>query len=1172
MEAGAERALTPEQESAVARRGQPLLVSAGAGSGKTSVLVERFVRGVCEDGLAPARILAITFTDRAAAELRERVRARLLALHRRDAARDTEAAFVCTFHGFCTRLLRSHPLLAGLDPQFQILDEALAADLRERAFALALRDFFAGERAAAIDLVAAYGADRVRAMLWRTFAELRSRGIRRPRLPDPAARDPDALGAGAGAETGAAASARADGDARRACALLDELLARFGERYDELKRARAGVDFDDLELEALALLEGQPRVRERWAERFSAVLVDEFQDTNPRQLRILAAIERDNLFTVGDELQSIYGFRDADVRLFRRRRDELEPRGASLRLSGNFRSRAVVLAAVNAAFGVRLGDRYMPLVAVGAPGAHNGSAAAPAGEPEVELLLTSREGWNGDGQTEETPSAYASAQVVRWREAEAQALAASVAELIGSGEARAGEVAVLLRALGDIDVYERALADRGVHTLASAGAFWRRQEVNDLVTYMRALANPLDELSLYGALAGPLASLSSDALASIARTAAAAAEPVWSVVADAGESESAAHLDPAEQQRLAAFAQWLSRERADAAQRGTSAVIERALQTHAYQRWLQSSGDVSRRLANVHKLQRLARRFEAAQGRDLRAFLDHVALQERSAGGGEADAPVAGAAPGAVRLMSVHAAKGLEFDVVCVADLGRALNLSVPDLLVEDDHVGLRLARLDGSEPEPALDYARLSEQRKLAQAEEEERILYVAMTRARERLLLSGAVSFERWPEQRLGAPPIAWLAPALVPELPELLRSAGAQAQEELDRSRSGGVLCRVNVPPPRAAGHNGTAERAPARPGGAAPSSARAGAQTQPGAAVPPSTPAAPAPAGDATPGREARREELSSERDAFAQVESLSYTALTEHRRCGYRFYLERVLGLEEAAAGEIARGALDARARGSIVHKLLEAVDFRRPVAPAATEAAAAAAQLGLTASPEECRRLAALAGVVTEQVLAARSADAVGAERPDATAAAAAGPQRSLGARLAQAERVQREYPFAFALATGQPLLSGVIDVLARERDGGLLVVDYKTDRVGELESTAQLAAREYDLQRLIYALAALRTGAPGVEVAHWFLERPRELVSVAYHARERGRLESLLGEQLRRARRAGFSVTEQPHRALCQTCPGRALLCSYDESQTMREAPRDGPFEQLELCAQRPV
>src|ERR1700740_492824 len=169
MAAAAQRALTSEQESAVARRGEPLLVSAGAGSGKTSVLVERFVRTVCEDGVAPARILAITFTDRAAGELRERVRARLLSLGQREAARDTEAAFVSTFHGFCARLLRAHALAAGLDPQFQILDEALAADLRERAFALALGDFFAGQRDDAVELVAAYGADRVQMMLWRTF-------------------------------------------------------------------------------------------------------------------------------------------------------------------------------------------------------------------------------------------------------------------------------------------------------------------------------------------------------------------------------------------------------------------------------------------------------------------------------------------------------------------------------------------------------------------------------------------------------------------------------------------------------------------------------------------------------------------------------------------------------------------------------------------------------------------------------------------------------------------------------------------------------------------------------------------------------------------------------------------------------------------------------------------
>ena len=159
------RMLTKEQEQAVKRRREPLLLAAGAGSGKTSVLVERFVRAVREDGVAPGRILAITFTERAAGELRERVRARFVELGEREAARDTEAAFVSTFHGFCARLLRVHPLAAGLDPDFEILDEGLAARLRGQAWTAALRGFLEGERGDAVDLVAAWGADRVRAMV-----------------------------------------------------------------------------------------------------------------------------------------------------------------------------------------------------------------------------------------------------------------------------------------------------------------------------------------------------------------------------------------------------------------------------------------------------------------------------------------------------------------------------------------------------------------------------------------------------------------------------------------------------------------------------------------------------------------------------------------------------------------------------------------------------------------------------------------------------------------------------------------------------------------------------------------------------------------------------------------------------------------------------------------------
>ena len=128
----------------------------------------------------------------------------------------------------------------------------------------------------------------------------------------------------------AAVKACADARAFGAVALLDELLAAYGNAYAELKRRRSAVDFDDLELLARDLLADHAGLRNQWAGRFELVMVDEFQDTNPRQLAILRALERGNLFTVGDELQSIYAFRDADVSLFRARRAELAARGATV--------------------------------------------------------------------------------------------------------------------------------------------------------------------------------------------------------------------------------------------------------------------------------------------------------------------------------------------------------------------------------------------------------------------------------------------------------------------------------------------------------------------------------------------------------------------------------------------------------------------------------------------------------------------------------------------------------------------------------------------------------------------------------------------------------------------------------------------------------------------------
>jgi ATP-dependent exoDNAse (exonuclease V) beta subunit len=1071
--------LTDEQEQPVARRSGSLLLSAAAGSGKTSVLVERFVRAILEDGLAPGRVLAITFTDRAAGELRERVRARLLELGEREAARDTEAAFVGTFHGFCARLLRAHALMAGLEPEFAILDEGLAGRLRGEAFRVALRAFVDGERADAVDLLAAYGADRLQATIAAVHAQLRSRGQRLPRLPAPAPSPAPRLWSGSD-----------DADAAAACVLLDELLEGFGNAYENLKRRRGAVDFDDLELCALALLEGHESVRTAWSERFELLMVDEFQDTNPRQLAILRALDRANLFTVGDEHQSIYGFRHADVNLFRDRRAELQQRGAHLALTRNFRSRAPLLKVVNSVFADRLAD-FQPLVAA--------RRDAQAHEPLVDLLLTARSGWE-QAPCEQIAQGLPSAPL--WRQAEARMLARHVQEMVDGEGVRPGDVAVLLRALGDVEVYERALQMRGLRTLAAVGAFWEHQQVGDLLAYLRALANPLDEQALYATLASPLVGLSRDGLALLARAARASARGVWETALLAGEEEWPDGISSDERTTLAGFCARMRQERASAPQRTIAELIERAVQAGRYREYVLSLPSGERRLANVYKLLRLARRFEASEGRDLRAFLDHAAHLSDVAGG-EAHAPADAGEPDAVRLMSIHAAKGLEFPVVCIADLGRAANTRMPDLLVDGDRIGLQLVRLDGAKATPTLDFERLGDERRTAEAQEEDRIMYVAMTRARERLVLSGAVDFERWSERRQAATAISWLAPALAPI-------------HDLSLGPSGDAHVRVRLNSPASAGEIlGLDSMAAVEAGGRVEGYIR-------------STERAPS---------SIRPIRLPSQAD----LGTLSYTALSELERCGYRYYLERVLGLGEDRAVGVAETfagtGLDPRARGTLVHRLLEHIDFSHPVAPSSEQVARTARELGMRASLSEREEIAALLQA------ACRSSPA---------------------ARLAGAGQIRREHPFAFSLAVDEPtepieasaqLIAGVIDLLARERDG-LLVVDYKSDRVGSEVDLAELVGREYGVQRLIYALAVLRGGAAGVEVVHWFLERPDDPVSARFDAEDRDGLEAQLAARLGRARVDPFRVSAAPHRGLCLTCPGRPGLCSWDEAHTLRAEP----------------
>ena len=442
-----------------------------------------------------------------------------------------------------------------------------------------------------------------------------------------------------------------------AVSLLDRLLGGFAQRYESLKRRRGVVDFDDLELEAAAVLAEHEEVRALWCDRFERLMVDELQDTNARQMAILAALDRDNLFTVGDEFQSIYGFRHADVALFQERRDRLARTASSAVLSTNFRSLPPILDAVNAVFAPRFGERFTPLIA------GRGVEGRSGAEPIVELLVTDTDGW----ERHEQRLGVELAPAPLWRRAEARLLARRLDQLIGAGEAQAEEIVVLFRAGGAISVYEAALADLGHATLATTGGgFFARPEIVDLVAYLRALANPLDELALYSVLASPLCGCSSDVLVELALRARERETSVWELL----------ETEPPDE-RSAAFAVRFARARRAAAERGLGELVASAVAEFGYDRHLCALHAPERRIANVRKLERLAREFETREGRDLRRFAQALAVG-RVGSMRETEAPPPAAGTGAIRLMTIHSAKGLEFPVVCLADLAHQLATREP--------------------------------------------------------------------------------------------------------------------------------------------------------------------------------------------------------------------------------------------------------------------------------------------------------------------------------------------------------------------------------------------------------------------------------------------------------------------------------------------------------------
>src|SRR2546422_7279989 len=689
--------LNPEQQQAVDARGL-VFVSAGAGTGKTKVLVERFARAVCDEGLDVESILVITYTEKAAGELRSRIRARLVERGRSDLARELDGAWISTIHGFCHRLLRSHPFAAGVDPRFRVLDESEGRVLRGEAFAAALTAFCANDDPARLRLLAVCGADGLRRMLTGVYETLRSAGrelvlelgehaslVERVNEFREASRclAEDEGSGDAQRETARLALGHVEPDAHadrlfdlgdlkvrgeRAATyeearklleqtalddlaaadrdLLQELLTGFAAAYQEGKDRESALDFEDLQLRARDLLRDDVAIREREQLRFRSIMVDEFQDTNRLQcelIELIAGARGDcERFFVGDEFQSICGFRHADVQVFRERREAAD--AGVLPLPMNYRSRPEVLAVVNHLFGGDFGDEFQPLTA-------SGEFPDPVFGSPVELLVTDKSTYS------DTP--------VHWRRAEAKAIARRIRELLDAGAATAGEIVLLFAAGTDAEWYEQELRGLGVPTYRATGkGYFGQQQVADLLAYLRLLHNRYDDEALVSVLASPFVGVSNDALVLLRR--AAPKRPLFVGL----ERDLPEGLSERDARLFQAFLQRYERIAAQASSLTLERLCEQIVCEHDYDLAVLAQWDGRRRYANLRKLARLARSYEELRGPDVEGFVRFVAEQD-AVGASELEAAAEEEGADAIRLLTIHAAKGLEFKVVVVADAGR---------------------------------------------------------------------------------------------------------------------------------------------------------------------------------------------------------------------------------------------------------------------------------------------------------------------------------------------------------------------------------------------------------------------------------------------------------------------------------------------------------------------
>jgi DNA helicase-2/ATP-dependent DNA helicase PcrA len=618
--------LNPPQRAAVTADDGPLLIFAGAGSGKTRVLTHRIAWLIQQGRAEPGEILAVTFTNKAAREMRSRVES-LVNL-------SAGAIWMGTFHAIGVRILRRDGSADGIDRHFIIYDE--------------------GDRLAVIK---------------RVMAELRLDEKRYP---------PSGM-------VGLISRAKdevisAEDQLKAAGTHNEELAAQIRLRYDAFLQQNNALDFDDLLMRTVWLFNRHPEVLEKYQKRFKYVMVDEYQDTNRAQylmVRHLASKHR-NLAVVGDDDQSIYGFRGADVRNILSFEHDY-PDAKIVKLEQNYRSTQMIL------------DAAYHVIKANPNRAEKRLWTDRPGGPKVVVAQTYDE------------------------QEEAQAVAREALRLVAEGDNRLGDIAVLYRTNAQSRALEEVLLRRGVpYRLIGGLRFYERREVKDVLAYLRLIANPQETLSFSRIINVPRRKLGEKSLAQLGYWADAHGMSAWDSLSRLDEMDD---LTPSAKGALGEFRDLIVEVRAASQERRLVEVIDLLLMRSAYERFVKDTGsDGDDRWANVLELRGLASEYDGLPpGEGLQAFLEDVALMS--------DVDTMDDRSQGMTLITLHMVKGLEFPVVFMLGMEEGL---FPHSRSLDSPAGL----------------------------EEERRLAYVGMTRAKDRLYLFHAFRRHLWGSANLNLP----------------------------------------------------------------------------------------------------------------------------------------------------------------------------------------------------------------------------------------------------------------------------------------------------------------------------------------------------------------------------------------------------------------------------------